>query len=107
MLRQGDYHWIMEEQKRSEVQVRAASGGCVSALSACREATQALCSLLVLDLSEGSRDFLASFAVGLDLGQEAITSELSPRPACDEEQRSGWQAGRADWRLSVRRGTVA
>ena len=44
----------------------------MTALSACREATQALCSLLVLDLSEGSRDFLASFAVGLDLGLKPI-----------------------------------
>ena len=54
-------------------EIRAASGGCVTALSACREAAQALCSLLALDLSEGSRDFLAGFAAGLDLGQEAIT----------------------------------
>jgi len=43
MLRQGDYHWIMEEQKRSEV--RDTSG----IWWLCDDA-QALCSLLALDL---------------------------------------------------------
>ena len=44
----------------------------MTALSACREATQALRSLLALDLPEGSRDFLAGIAAGLDLGLKPI-----------------------------------
>ena len=59
----------------------------MTTLSARREAAQTLRSLLaLLDLPEGSRDFLAGFAAGLELGRRPIPEGLGPIPLVNKSQ---------------------
>lgn len=59
----------------------------MTTLSARSEAAQTLRTLLAsLDLPEGSRDFLAGVAAGLDLDPEAIRQGLDPIPLVNKSQ---------------------
>ena len=59
----------------------------MTTLSDRREAAQTLRSLLAaLDLPEGSRDFLAGFAAGLDLDLKPIRQNVQPIPLVNKSQ---------------------
>ena len=59
----------------------------MTTLSDRREAAQTLRSLLAaLDLPEGSRDFLAGFAAGLDLGRKPRRQNVQPIPLVNKSQ---------------------
>ena len=59
----------------------------MTTLSARREAAETLHTLLaLLDLPQGSRDFLAGFAAGLDLGRKPIRRVFQPIPLVHKSQ---------------------
>ena len=59
----------------------------MTTLSDRREAAETLRTLLaLLDLPQGSRDFLAGFAAGLDLGLKPIRQNVQPIPLVNKSQ---------------------
>ena len=59
----------------------------MTTLSDRREAAQTLRTLLaLLDLPQGSRDFLAGFAAGLDLGRKPRRQNVQPIPLVHKSQ---------------------